>query len=271
MKWVVLIFFLPLWVFAQEEGYGVIHALSGSPVSSKNSSLLTTPFPELAKLTTRLAHKQDRFKSDKDFLSYLFTQTHQRLLKNYSDNSSYEELITKGDYNCLTGTTAYALLLEHFGFTYSIIETNYHIFLMVSTESGSVLLETTDPLHGFTDRDEDIQKRIAAYKENKLVTSRQDQYYFSFSLYREVTLRELEGLLYYNASVRAFNANKFDEAITALSKTYSKYYSARVDEFSKVLLLSVANNEKLELSKKASYVKQLQAIRKSRLDATASK
>lgn len=271
MRWLVLIFFLPVWAFAQT-GEAFQPASAYSSVSEGNTSLLATPFPQFNSLVKRLEAKKSRFKSDKDFLAYIFKQTHQRLLKSYEDNASYQELIDKGSYNCLTGTTVYALLLDQFSYTYSIIETNYHIFLIVNTQSGQVLLETTDPLNGFTDRDEDIQTRIAGYRENKITTAaRQDQYYFSFAFYREVTLYELEGLLYYNEAIRAFNAKQFDTAIIKLEKAYTTYYSARIDEFSKVLLVSVAGNEQLSLSEKASYIKQLRLIRKSGLEMNASR
>lgn len=271
MKGLVLIFFLPLWVFAQEESaYPAIHSLTYSSEFHEQTSLLATPFQELDLLKNRLEGKKHRFKSDKDFLAYIFTQTHQRLLKNYVENSSYQELINQGNYNCLTATTVYALALKHFGYSYSIIETNYHIFLMVQTQAGKVLLETTDPLNGFVDREDEIENRIASYKENKTLT-REDQYYFSFSLYHEVTLTELEGLLYYNESVRQFNAKQFEAAINSLNKAYTNYYSARVDEFSKVLLLCIAQNDQIALAQKAGYIKQLQIIRKSRLEITASK
>lgn len=271
MKGFVLIFILPLWVFAQPEmAHPTVHSLEFSSPFNEKTSLLAAPFQELDILKDRLDAKKHRFKSDKDFLGCIFTQTHQRLLKTYVENSSYQDLIDHGNYNCLTATTVYALLLKHFGYSYSIIETNYHIFLIVHTQAGQVLIETTDPLDGFVERQKEIEKRIAKYKENK-TAAREDQYNFSFSLYHEVTLTELEGLLYYNESVREFNAKHFEAAILFLNNAFTNYYSARVDEFSKVLLLCIAQNKQIGVAQKASYIKQLQVMRKSRLEVTASK
>lgn len=272
MKGLVLIFFLPVWAFAQQQGLYPPHSFAQPDVTSHQYSLLESPFPEFDLLINRLASKQNHFKTDKDFLGYIFTQTHRRLLKNYADNASFDQLKDNGTYNCLTATTVYALALKHFHFKYAIIETNYHIFLLVQTHNGQVLLETTDPLNGFVDDADEVQHRVVAYQEKNLVMpARQDQYAFSFSLYREVTLDELEGLLYYNESIRAFNEKRFASAIASLEKVYASYHSPRVEEFSKVLVLSIVSSEYLDLSIKASYVKQVQKIRKTRMEINASK
>ena len=63
------------------------------------------------------------------FCRLLFNRTHQEFFRRYSQFASFSETLNRGKYNCLTGTALYALLLNHFEIEYTIIETNYHIFL----------------------------------------------------------------------------------------------------------------------------------------------
>jgi hypothetical protein len=271
MKGLVWLFFLPALLSAQPPANRSDSDQAVFMVGEQ-SHVLSQHHPGLEDVYTRLNKKRSHYKRDKDFLAHVFTVTHQRLLKVYVERASYQDLIAQGQYNCLTATSLYALLLSRLGYTYSVMETNYHIFLLVSTTAGDVLLETTDPLNGFIDNPSEIQDRIACYRENRsTVTSTDGQYRFSFSLYRAVTLNELEGLLCYNESIKAYNAQQFDAAIVWLGRAYSQYYSERVDEFSRVVWLGVTETNSLTLTQKASYIRQLQTIRKSRLVYTAGK
>jgi len=63
----------------------------------------------------KLEKKQHSLKKEKDFVRFIFTKTHQEFLKEYKAYASFNELFSTGDYNCLTGTILYALVLNHFG------------------------------------------------------------------------------------------------------------------------------------------------------------
>ncbi len=268
MKGLVLIFFLPILAFAQDVRF------ASQPTSSLHHylelySTTDTQIVATDKLLTfvdKLTAKKDDFKTDKAFLNYLFTKTHQRFLRNYKEYSSFNDLLDKGYYNCLTGTALYALLLDHFELPYRIIETNYHIFLMVETSAGEVLLETTDPANGFTDSKSEIEKRIHVYRRNEIQKANTDKRYyrFSFDLYNEVSLDEMLGLLYYNQAIKAYNDHQWVNSIAYLEKASSRYKSPRLEEFSRIILLSLAES-KLDPSLKENYIRKIQSVRKHRL------
>jgi hypothetical protein len=90
-------------------------------------------------------------------------------------------------------------VLERLNFRYEIIETNYHIFLIVQTSRGEVLLETTDRWGGFVTDKDAIAKRTGDYRSNQLVSNDSDKkYQYSFKLYQAISPEKLTGLLYFN-------------------------------------------------------------------------
>ncbi|WP_333818607.1 hypothetical protein [Ohtaekwangia sp.] len=275
MKGWVLICFLPVLALAQDaqvmptsstsfEHYVFLYSTTGLKVS-------TAPADALPSFVERLTSKRNDFRRDKDFVEYIFTKTHRRFLKNYIQYSSFSDLLNKGDYNCLTGTALYALLLDHFSIPYRIIETNYHIFLMAETSDGEVLLEATDPAHGFTDSKAEIEKRITTYRQNATQkdTRNKRYYYFSFDLYNVVNLDEVLGLLYYNHAVIAYNNHEWVSTIDYLEKASALYQSPRLEEFSRIVLLSIEAS-KLDASLKENCVKKIQSVRKRKMEMVAN-
>ncbi|HEX6890440.1 MAG TPA: hypothetical protein VF141_07100 [Chryseolinea sp.] len=242
-----------------------VNLYSSVGTSSKGSS-------DLAVFVNRLEQKQSSFKHRKDFLEFIFHKTHQKFLKNFSEYASFPETLEKGNYNCLTGTALYALLLEHFEIPYQIVETNYHIFLLAETDKGSILFETTDPADGFVTDAEEIKNRIARYRQNSIQTARSSKTYYryNFDLYKTVTLDEVSGLLYYNLSIVAFNAKDLSLAIDHLGKAMELYRSPRIEEFSRIILLTVMEGN-LDPFEKERCLENIRSLRDKHLFITASR
>lgn len=219
----------------------------------------------------KLESKQGSSRDDQSFLHHVFVKTHQKFLKDFAQYASFRELFSDGKYNCLTGTALYALILDHFNIDYKIIETNYHIFIIANTAKGDVLLEATDPVQGFVNNSDEINRRIEGYKQNKIQEINPDKnyYQFSFELYNEVHLDQLLGLMHYNLAIVDYNGSELQSAITHLDKAFELYDSPRIEEFSRVLTLSVVESS-LTPSLKEFYVKKLQSIRKKHNLSSAS-
>ena len=227
---------------------------------------------DFSKFVERLDPKGEE-KNTIKFCRALFNKTRQEFLRDYAQYASFGETLSKGKYNCLTGTALYAMLLERFNFEYTIIETNYHIFLVAYTREGRVLFEATDPLHGFVTDPDEIEKRIQQYKQNIIQPAaggKKKYYEYNVSLYQQVSLDQMSALLHYNFSIEAFNQQNFQEAIHHLDKALDLYSSPRITEFSAILLLSVLES-KLDEAVKESYLKRIQAIRKKQLPVMASR
>lgn len=213
-----------------------------------------------------LDEKKSSFKSRKDFFGYLFSKTHKRFLKHYTDYCNFSALLNKGVYNCLTGTALYGLILNHFNVPYKIIETNYHIFLTIDDPSGVILFEATDPINGFVTSSDEIEARINKYKEIQPSNGNDDRmfYRYNFNFYNTIDLHQLVGLMYYNLSVDAYNNKRFSASITSLEKAAQLYKTQRTDEFSKIIMLTLAEG-RINNAEKEVCLKELQALRKKGL------
>lgn len=271
---IVAVLFLPVLAFGTD-----VKPVSGSYASldyylgvySSSDGRDAVSHHDFLDFVAKLDSKRTSFRDDRAFINHVFVKVHQKFLKNFTPYASFGELLETGNYNCLTGTATYGLLLEHFGIDYKIIETNYHIFLLAGTGKETVLLEATDPINGFTDSPVEIEKRIALYKQNTIqaTASNANYYHYSFDLYNEVKLDQLLGLMHYNLAIVNYNNQQFSHAISHLDKALELYDSPRIEEFSRVIMLSVVESS-LDAPVKEFYVKRIQSIRKKRVMLMAS-
>ncbi|HEX8060006.1 MAG TPA: hypothetical protein VF473_03680 [Cyclobacteriaceae bacterium] len=186
----------------------------------------------ITELVTKL--DQHHYRNDVQKLHALFTKTHSTFLHSYVQYTGIEEL-AKGRYDCLTATSLFADILGRTGFKFNIIETNYHIFIMVDAKDGDVLLETTDRIAGFIDNPEKIEKVIGQYRQNILAGANAEQYQYNFSLFKKVDVDQLPGLLYFNQAVKAFNSEKWDECSQKLSAAAMSTNSPHVAALTELL------------------------------------
>jgi hypothetical protein len=197
---------------------------------------------ESEKLTNYIQSLQkQKSTSDKKFLKSIFKITHQRFLKSYSQYADLGEIFKSGRFDCLTATAFLSIILAEMQFDYKIIETNYHIFILVNTASGQVMLETTDRLFGFIEDPAEIEKRIRSYRQNKIVTPGNDKmyYHYSFDLFHEVDQNQMTGLLYFNQAIKAYNNGDLLACASLLEKSKRIYESPRIEELAIVLVKSV--------------------------------
>ncbi len=219
----------------------------------------------------KLAKKHERLQNDRAFLQHVFTKTHQQYLKNYAAFASLDETFERGDYNCLTGTILYSLILHHFHIEHEVIETNYHIFILAKTKQGEVLLEATDPVNGFITSVQRIESQINRYKQNKVNADAPQKTYYRFKaeIFNRVSMAELRGLLYYNMAVNAFNQQKLQPAVQYLIRANALYASQRIEEFSQIMLLALQQST-LEVKTKEDCMTAILLMRNNALIASTN-
>lgn len=206
--------------------------------------------------------------SDEKRLHKIFNRLQSDFLKKYEAHSGFDVLFSTGQFDCLTATSLFSLVLRELNYSFDIIETNYHIFLLVHTSKGDVLIETTDRLGGYVSETSAIAKRTADYRKNEIpsVNSSQLSYSYSFRLYQTISFEKLTGLLYYNQAVKAFNDHNWVKSTHVLEKANALYNSPRCEELGKLLLQSVMASS-LEEKTKADCLVRLKNfwMKKSRV------
>lgn len=269
----VLLLMMPLLVYGQQTRLPIPNgkkSLEQHIQSFQQADGCTLGIPDVSNFISKLEENEGP-KNNLKFCRVLFQKVRQEFLRQYAPYASFTETLYKGRYNCLTGTALYAILLEHFGIDYYVIETNYHIFLLASTTEGRVLFEATDPISGFVTNASEIEKRIQQYKQNtiQLTAGANKRYYvYNVNLYQQVSLTEITGLLHFNFSIEAYNRQNFAASIQHLDEALNLYSSPRISEFSSILLEAVVGSE-LNSDTKKEYISRIHALRRKQLPLLA--
>lgn len=245
-KWLILSALLtPLMVCSQ--GNLLPNLIETAP--NANAELIQTKINSF--IAAQKAKKQ-LTKSDLKFLKAMVNESHRKFLKSYKSYSQFNEIFESGHYDCLSGTAFFSLLLEELQFRYKIIETNYHIFLLLETQQGQVLLETTDRLFGFKTNPKEIENSLSHYKENLLASTSSKKltyYHYHIDLFCEINSMQLSGLLYFNQAVTAYNSQDWTTCLDRLEKAKAIYNNPRVEELSELLANSIATSRLNEKAK----------------------
>jgi len=170
-------------------------------------------------------------------LRIIFQKTHQRLLNDYTQHSSFADLLESGAYDCVSGSAALGLLLDRYGFAYEVVETDYHVFIQVYLDGKTIILESTLPVGGMITAPSAVNDYLGAYlNEGKpaarninegLAGAKVDT--SDNTIFRKVNLSELAGLQHYNEAIVHFNQQEYRQAIDLLSKALVLYPSERIE------------------------------------------
>ncbi len=253
MRLLITILFLSTGLLAQAQR-SILSALL-EPTSSSSAVSIQH---EMNQFILTLPPKSEA-KNEVRFLKTLVNKSHRKFLRHYKAYTQFDEVFETKTYDCLSGTAFFSVLLDQLGYSYKIIETNYHIFLLVSTQQGEVLLETTDRLAGLKTNAKEIHQTLDLYKQNRLSASTSETTYYLYQtqLFREVNALQLSGLLYFNQAVVAYNQHNWSACADKLAKARSVYNNPRVEELTEVLFRSVVLSE-MESSVKKELLQQLQ-------------
>ncbi len=214
-----------------------------------------------------LKKKKLTAKSDQRFLSWMFYKVHRKALKNYEQYTTLATTLDNGKYDCLSATTLYALLLNELNYKPEVIETNYHIYLFVTTEEGRFLIESTDPITGFVYDEKEIALRTEL---KELDVNTESTYLFKAQLNSLVTLTKLAGLQYYNKAVFHYNQQDLKSTLNLLEKASLFYHSQRITEFGIVLANAIAVDQTLNQTDKNHAMSRIRSFLKMD-DAMASR
>lgn len=198
---------------------------------------------DIEKFTHKLAKRKARYHSEKQFLQYAFYRIHNRYMKRYSEHASLYDLLDKGQYDCITGSAFYALILDALEVDYVIKELPYHVYLMVQPkdENGPVLLESTDARSGYVEDPQRVQEMIKMYAED-IRAEGEDQYSYNFVIDEEIELKQLAALNYYNEAVGYYNQQKLKQATQYLDYATFLYPAKRMEAL-RMLINQVANRQ----------------------------
>lgn len=191
---------------------------------------------EINFFTAYQKNRLSKIKSEHKKQYVLFRSIQKKYFRNYATYQSLQNTVKQGRYDCVSATALYALVLKKMGCHFTIHQTKFHVFLMIHLpKKAKILIETTDPIHGFVSNNKAIEKRILEYSKNEETLS--NELVPIHNNKEQITLKELAGLLYYNIAVAKFNEHSFEEAIEKSIESLKLYDAPKTKE---LLMLSIA-------------------------------
>ena len=127
-----------------------------------------------------------------------------------------------------------------------------------------LLLESTDPINGFIDNQEEIERRLAEYVSDNIREKTLDgEYVFDANLNGQLDFANLPGLHYYNEAVESFNNSNLQDAIVLLQKAELFYHSERVKEFGSVLANALLSSDNIKRDEKRAFLSRISVVKES--------
>lgn len=184
-------------------------------------------------------------------LKTIYSSVHDEFLKKYNGETFFGDIFSTGQFNCVSASALYSLVLEHYKFNYNIKETPTHVYIIADPQNTSYLIETTLPSSGLFHFDDKFKKSYIEYlSENKLISESEFRTKSVNSLFNEyyikdesIDLIKLAGLQYYNKGVLYYNSEKYEEALNNFEKAEILYPSDKIKFLKNGAIASLLENE----------------------------
>jgi hypothetical protein len=205
----------------------------------------------LTLFVAQLRQQRTAFSSENSYLAHVHRQVHGQYLRQYQALAGVGQLLADGQYNCLSGSAIFALVLQELGYPAQVYQTKRHAYVRLPTRRGTeYLIEATDPEQGLTYDPAEVKARLAVYRRQGLAPHEEAA---------APTLAdwpEVIGLLFYNQAVRHFNAQAYEPAMRALEQAAQYGQSSRATEAMLVTIRASLRQQDLAPDQRAWLLSQ---------------
>ena len=190
--------------------------------------------------------------SEEKLIRSLHKQVHERFLTRYRALVEFNEIFVSGEYNCVSSTALFALVLEALEIPYYVQEQPGHVLIMAYPNTSNITVEMTTVKNAFViPPRKDINRAIANLLELQLVTPKQVKamgdvavYDLFFNVRSKITIDQLIGIQFFNHAITAVNSSKETEkALSDICKAERFYDVYRTKIFKSELLLDVVEKQ----------------------------
>jgi tetratricopeptide (TPR) repeat protein len=207
---------------------------------------------KIQEIIDELEKKNIGGKSIKKQVKLIYKYAHTSLLQKYDEQKSFYDVIETGEYNCVTASALYAILLDHFNIAYVIKETPRHVYLVADPNLNHIMIESTMPRGGVVTHDEKTQRNYVEFLvNNKLISLEEFQTNTIIDLFNKhyyqqennINLQELTAIQYYNKGVFLFDEQRYEDAVSNLEKANIIYPSNSIKYMLSAALANLINDQ----------------------------
>jgi hypothetical protein len=165
----------------------------------------------------------------------IYSGVQDELLRKYNAKATFNQIFLKGEYNCVTASMLYGIMLLRYNIPFEVKETPEHVYLVTKPGKKSMMLESTDPVLGYVSYNDTYKEHFIKYlQDHKMISSDElvkngidsifNRFYFPHT---SIGLKELAGIQYSNNAIFALQENNFRTAFDQLQKSYFLYPSEK--------------------------------------------
>lgn len=162
--------------------------------------------------------------SEEKLIRALHKKVHERFLTRYRALVEFNEIFVSGEYNCVSSTALFALVLEALEIPYYVQEQPGHVLIMAYPNTSNITVEMTTVKNAFViPPRKDINQAIRNLLELQLVTPKQVKslgdvavYDLFFNVRSKITIDQLIGIQFFNHAITSINSS--NETVNALSE-----------------------------------------------------
>jgi len=199
---------------------------------------------------------QTKDKSEVKKVKIIYEYIHKRFLKVYKLKNSFVDIFESGEYNCVSATALYAVVLSKLSVPFQIIETPEHVFLVAYPNSSKILVESTDPTKGYYQFSPAfVNKYITALNKSKLISNEEFQSSSTSDLFNKyfftskgISMVELAGIQYSNYALYYVDENDYTSASIEVKKAYFLFPGVRHKYLLKSVIANLIENKGYEES-----------------------
>jgi tetratricopeptide (TPR) repeat protein len=239
--------FTKVW---KDAAYSDVLSLLLASYPSATGQMKASAEEKLARTVSELKAKATN-KSNTKNIKLIYGNVHDAYLRKYELENNFGDVFTSGNYNCLSASALYGLVLTRLDIPFSVKETPNHVYLVAYPAADKILIESTDPAGGYFQLNYEFMN---AYLQNllraKFISKAEyesvakadlfNKYYFSQE--EDISLKKLAGLQYYNLGVYALSKNKHREAYQHFAKAQVLYPSTRINYLLQASLTQMTAN-----------------------------
>lgn len=189
--------------------------------------------------------------SEEKLIRALHKQVHERFLTRYRALVEFNEVFVSGEYNCVSSTALFALVLEELEIPYYVQEQPGHVLIMAYPNTSNITVEMTTVKNAFViPPRKDINRAIANLLELQLVTPKQVKamgdvavYDMFFNVRSKITIDQLIGIQFFNHAITSVNNDQAERSLSEICKAERFYDVYRTKILKSELLLDVVEKQ----------------------------
>jgi hypothetical protein len=177
----------------------------------------------------------------------LYRTVNNTFFTKYEFSTTFDKIFHNGNYNCVTATALYGIVLDHLNIPFYIMETPIHVYIVAYHIKTHIKIESTGPYSGYFVYNESIKrtlieffKSIKLIDENEISDSSIDELFDKYYFYgNKISLKELIGIQYMNNAAFNILEENFIESYKNLEKAYLFYPSEDIKQLLYTYLVNI--------------------------------